>query len=71
MDSPSIGSIILLPFPFMDLSKSKIRPAVILANAGRGDWILCQIMLAYHTRSSPRCQLLRGLTGSPANRRAA
>jgi len=43
MDSPSIGSIILLPFPFTDLSKSKIRPAVILANAGRGDWILCQI----------------------------
>jgi len=43
MDSPSIGSIILLPFPFTDLSKSKIRPAVILANAGMGDWILCQI----------------------------
>ena len=43
MDSPSIGSIILLPFPFTDLSKSKIPPAVILANAGRGDWILCQI----------------------------
>jgi mRNA interferase MazF len=43
MDSPSVGSIILLPFPFTDLSKSKIRPAVILANAGRGDWILCQI----------------------------
>ena len=25
MDSPSVGSIILLPFPFTDLSKSKIR----------------------------------------------
>ena len=25
MDSPSIGSIILLPFPLTDLSKSKIR----------------------------------------------
>jgi len=43
MDSPSVGSIVLLPFPFSDLSKSKIRPAVILAVAGRGDWILCQI----------------------------
>ena len=43
MDSPSVGSIVLLPFPFSDLSKSKIRPAVILAIAGRGDWILCQI----------------------------
>ena len=43
MDSPSVGSIVLLPFPFSDLSNSKIRPALILAAAGRGDWILCQI----------------------------
>jgi mRNA interferase MazF len=43
MDSPSVGSIVLLPFPFSDLSNSKIRPAVILAIARRGDWILCQI----------------------------
>jgi mRNA interferase MazF len=43
MDSPSVGSIVLLPFPFSDLSKSKIRPAVILASGGKGDWILCQI----------------------------
>jgi mRNA interferase MazF len=43
MDSPSVGSIVLQPFPFSDLSKSKIRPAVILAIAERGDWILCQI----------------------------
>jgi mRNA interferase MazF len=25
------------------LSRSKLRPAVVLANAGRGDWILCQV----------------------------
>ena len=43
MDSPSVGSIVLLPFPFSDLSKSKIRPAVILASGEKGDWILCQI----------------------------
>ena len=43
MATPSVGSIVLLPFPFSDLSRSKIRPAVILASAGRGDWILCQI----------------------------
>jgi mRNA interferase MazF len=30
-------------FPFSDLSASKLRPAVVLAEAGRGDWILCQI----------------------------
>lgn len=37
------GSIVLVTFPFSDLSKSKLRPAVVLASAKRGDWILCQI----------------------------
>jgi mRNA interferase MazF len=32
-----------MPFPFSDLSASKLRPAVILADAGRDDWLLCQI----------------------------
>jgi mRNA interferase MazF len=32
-----------LPFPYSDLSAQKLRPALILANAGRGDWLLCQI----------------------------
>jgi mRNA interferase MazF len=37
------GSVILVRFPFSDLSQSKLRPAVILADCGRGDWLLCQI----------------------------
>jgi mRNA interferase MazF len=37
------GAVVLVPFPFSDLSRSKLRPAVALADAGRGDWILCQI----------------------------
>ena len=43
MGTPTAGSIVLVPFPFSDLSQSKRRPAVVLANAERGDWILCQI----------------------------
>ena len=43
MVSPSVGSIVLVPFPFSDLSQSKVRPAVVVSDAGRGDWILCQI----------------------------
>ena len=43
MAAPATGSVILVPFPFSDLSHSKIRPALVLAEAGRGDWILCQI----------------------------
>lgn len=37
------GEVVLIRFPFSDLSQTKLRPAVILANAGRGDWILSQV----------------------------
>ena len=37
MVSPSVGSIVLVPIPFSDLSQSKLRPAVVVANASRGD----------------------------------
>jgi mRNA interferase MazF len=37
------GAIVLVRFPFSDLSQSKLRPAIVLADAGRGDWILCQV----------------------------
>lgn len=43
MVAPSVGSVVLVPFPFSDLSQSKLRPAVVLADVGRGDWILCQV----------------------------
>jgi mRNA interferase MazF len=41
--APAAGSVVLVPFPFSDLSRSKLRPAVVLAEAGHGDWILCQV----------------------------
>ena len=37
------GEVVLVRFPFSDLSQTKLRPAVILADAGRGDWILSQV----------------------------
>ena len=43
MGTSPAGSVVLVPFPFSDLSKSKLRPAVVLAEVGRGDRILCQI----------------------------
>lgn len=43
MVTPSPASIIIMPFPFSDLSGTKLRPALVLADAGRDDWLLCQI----------------------------
>lgn len=39
----SPASIVIIRFPFSDLSGSKDRPAVVLADTGRDDWLLCQI----------------------------
>jgi mRNA interferase MazF len=41
--APATGAVVLVRFPFSDLSQTKLRPAVVLAAAGRGDWILCQV----------------------------
>jgi mRNA interferase MazF len=37
------GAVVLIRFPFSDLSQTKLRPAVVLADARGGDWILCQV----------------------------
>ncbi|MDR2584137.1 MAG: type II toxin-antitoxin system PemK/MazF family toxin [Fibromonadaceae bacterium] len=37
------GDIVILNFPFSDLSATKRRPAFVLANWGYGDVVLCQI----------------------------
>lgn len=33
-----VRQVVLLPFPFSDLSNQKLRPALVLADAGRDDW---------------------------------
>ena len=39
----SPASIVVIPFPFSDLSGSKLRPAIVFAETGHDDWLLCQI----------------------------
>lgn len=39
----SVTDIVFVSFPFSNLSHSKLRPALVLAYAQRGDWVLCQI----------------------------
>ncbi|MEW5828783.1 MAG: MazF family transcriptional regulator [Chloroflexota bacterium] len=43
MVTPGPASIVVIPFPFSDLSGAKLRPAIVMADAGRGDWLLCQV----------------------------
>lgn len=43
MGAPTAGEVVVVPFPFSDLTQSKVRPALCLADAGRGDRVLCQI----------------------------
>ncbi|CAN5644137.1 hypothetical protein BH24ACT22_BH24ACT22_04240 [soil metagenome] len=43
MASPPAGAVVLVRFPFSDLTRSKLRPAVVLADSGLGDTILCQV----------------------------
>lgn len=65
MVTPAAGSVVLVPFPFSDLSRAKLRPAVVLADAGRGDWILCQVTSKPY--ADPAAVLLRNVdfsTGS-------
>ncbi|MBN2488357.1 MAG: type II toxin-antitoxin system PemK/MazF family toxin [Methanosarcinaceae archaeon] len=43
MERPVKGDIVVIPFPFSDLSASKRRPALVVANLTGDDVILCQI----------------------------
>ena len=43
MENVTIGSVVLISFPFSNLKGKKIRPALVLAQVEFGNLILCQI----------------------------
>jgi mRNA interferase MazF len=42
------GDVIVIPFPFSDLSAIKRRPALVIANPKGNDIISCQITSQFH-----------------------
>lgn len=43
MAALAAGAVAVVRFPFSDLSNAKLRPAVVLADVGRDDFVLCQV----------------------------
>ena len=43
MESLTVGDVVLVRFPFSDLSSVKVRPAIIASISEYDDYILCQI----------------------------
>lgn len=43
MEKPVKGDVVVLPFPFSDLTVSKNRPALVVAVLKGDDLILCQV----------------------------
>ncbi|HQZ97244.1 MAG TPA: type II toxin-antitoxin system PemK/MazF family toxin [Pyrinomonadaceae bacterium] len=75
MVTPSVGTVVLVRFPFSDLTASKLRPAVVLANAERGDWVLYQITSqSYADRNAigiSNADFVRGSLNKPSYARPA
>lgn len=51
MDSFTVGDVVLIPFPYADFSKFKIRPALVVGQAEFSNLILCQITSQAKTSS--------------------
>ncbi|MFH1050879.1 MAG: type II toxin-antitoxin system PemK/MazF family toxin [bacterium] len=39
----TVGDIVIIPFPYSDMSKSKLRPALIVGEIDKKDYIMLQI----------------------------
>jgi mRNA interferase MazF len=43
LGKPVVGDVVIVPFPFSDLTQTKRRPALVLADLEGDDLILCMI----------------------------
>ena len=65
LPSSTVGSVVLVAFPFSDLKGQKIRPALVLANVEFDNLILCQITSrSYTSKTDVRIESTDFATGS-------
>jgi len=69
------GDVVVVPFPFSDLTRAKRRPALVLAEPGGDDVILCQIPSQYgrdpHAVPLVQEDFATGSLSRPSNARPA
>ena len=51
----TVGSVVVVKFPFSNLKGQKIRPALVLAEVEFGNFILCQITSKPYSSKSALC----------------
>lgn len=65
------GDIVVLPFPYSDLSASKKRPAMVLTDLKGNDIILCQITSQFikddHAIALDNSDFIKGSLNKPSN----
>ena len=65
------GDVVVLPFPYSDLSNSKRRPALVLADLKGDDIILCQITSQFVKDDYAICldnsDFIKGSLNKPSN----
>lgn len=65
------GDVVVIPFPFSDLSQTKRRPALIISSTSSNDLILCQItsktVKDYHSISIDDNSFESGTLNQPSN----
>ncbi len=64
MGAFTAGQVVVLPFPFSNLLQNKYRPALLLANVGQGDWLVCQITSKSHDKQAIEISLTDFSNGS-------
>ncbi len=52
MEKFTVGSVVLVSFPFSNLKGKKVRPSLVLARVEFGNFILCQITSKPYTSKS-------------------